>query len=139
MSQKKVKKITEIVSPTLLLENFLSAISGAAPNYFGNHHMTSQGWNYPAPTGQETMEREFTADFSTQLPYHPAPEVFRINQSDSSSDADSSMTSTNSYPKKLSLNNNISEDSVKPVKTTEIEAISILLYFQLILIISFNF
>ena len=39
------------------------------------------------------MDREFTADLSIQLPYHAPPEGFRMS-SDSSSDADSSMTSS---------------------------------------------
>ena len=64
-----------------------------APAYCSKHRVTSQGWNYPAPRGEDTMEREFTADLSTQLPYHPPPEGFRMS-SDSSSDADSSMTSS---------------------------------------------
>ena len=72
---------------------FLPAALAIAPSYCSKHRMTSQGWNYPAPRGEEAMEREFTADLSTQLPYHPPPEGFRMS-SDSSSDADSSMTSS---------------------------------------------
>lgn len=109
----------------------IKKLSASAPNYFGNHHMTSQGWNYPPPTGQETMEREFTADFSTQLPYHPAPEnVFRLNNhSDSSSDADSSMTSNNSTNewnpglKPKTLNNNISSDAITAKKNAEVNSV----------------
>ena len=59
-----------------------------APSYCSKHRVTSQGWNYPAPRGEDTMDREFTADLSSQLPYHPPPEGFRMS-SDSSSDADS--------------------------------------------------
>ena len=40
------------------------------------------------------MDRgEFTVDLGAHPPYHPAPEGFRFSGSDSSSDADSIMTS----------------------------------------------
>ena len=64
-----------------------------APSYCSKHRVTSQGWNYPVPRREDTMDREFTADLSIQLPYHAPPEGFRMS-SDSSSDADSSMTSS---------------------------------------------
>ena len=92
---------------------FLSVLASTAPPYCSKHRVTSQGWNYPVPrSGEDTMEREFMADFNLPLPYHAPPEGFRfaifllrcneflINlaflrmSSDSSSDADSSMTSS---------------------------------------------
>lgn len=72
--------------------NFFSALP-AAPSYCSKHRVASQGWNYPVPRGEETMDGEFIADLSIQLPYHAPPEGFRMS-SDSSSDADSSMTSS---------------------------------------------
>lgn len=74
--------------------NFLLPVASSAPPYCSKHRVTSQGWNYPVPRGEDTMEREFMADLSIQLPYHAPPEGFRMSASDSSSDADSSMTSS---------------------------------------------
>lgn len=71
---------------------FVSALP-TAPSYCSKHRVASQGWNYPVPRGEDTMDREFIADLSMQLPYHAPPEGFRMS-SDSSSDADSSMTSS---------------------------------------------
>ena len=72
---------------------FLFSALPLAPSYCSKHRVTSQGWNYPVPRREDTMDREFTADLSIQLPYHAPPEGFRMS-SDSSSDADSSMTSS---------------------------------------------
>ena len=88
----------------------------SAPPYCSKHRVPGQGWNYPplAPHQQtqlltrsteegevipsledgNTMDHgEFTVDLGAHPPYHPAPEGFRFSGSDSSSDADSIMTS----------------------------------------------
>lgn len=57
---------------------FIAALP-LAPSYCSKHRVTSQGWNYPVPRGEDTMDREFTADLSIQLPYHVPPEGFRMS------------------------------------------------------------
>ena len=58
---------------------FFIAALPLAPSYCSKHRVTSQGWNYPVPRGEDTMDREFTADLSIQLPYHVPPEGFRMS------------------------------------------------------------
>ena len=59
--------------------SFFIAALPLAPSYCSKHRVTSQGWNYPVPRGEDTMDREFTADLSIQLPYHVPPEGFRMS------------------------------------------------------------
>jgi hypothetical protein len=65
-------------SRSYLNSNLLISALANAPPYCSKHRVTSQGWNYPAPSsasrGEDAMEREFTADLSTQLVYQPPPE-----------------------------------------------------------------
>ena len=85
----------------------------SAPPYCSKHRVPGQGWNYPPLSPHQSLARsteggevitssedvgamergEFNVDLGAHPPYHPAPEGFRFSGSDSSSDADSIMTS----------------------------------------------
>ena len=106
----KVQSIASIFCYTFVISMIFSI---TAPPYCSKHRVPGQGWNYPPLSPHQLLARgtesgevitssedggamergEFTVDLGAHPPYHPAPEGFRFSGSDSSSDADSIMTS----------------------------------------------
>ena len=108
------KKILKQASKSLYISIFSCTLcSISAPPYCSKHKVPGQGWNYPPLPAHQLLARsteggevitsseeagamehgEFSVDLGAHPPYHPAPEGFRFSGSDSSSDADSIMTS----------------------------------------------